>query len=236
MAVDPESVVSALASLRVQMREGDWALDSKDDFFEYHAQSGGGCDLHLQWEGASLLVQCNGRRTRVKVSGSSREFIRSIFEVFELAVSSGEAVLTDSRERPMVFIAHGGSSQQWRILKDHLADLHGVSVQAFESGARAGHAIRDILDELSAIANFAIIVMTAEDEMSSGQVRARQNVIHEAGLFQGKLGFSRAIVLREAGTETFSNIDGIQRIEFSKGNIRETFGEVLATLKREFGE
>ncbi|QNL13341.1 CMP/hydroxymethyl hydrolase [Microcystis phage vB_MaeS-yong1] len=77
--------------------------------------------------------------------------------------------------------------------------------------------------------------MTAEDEMADGTVRARQNVIHEAGLFQGRLGFTRAIVLREHGTETFSNIDGIQRIEFSKENIRETFGEVLATIRREFG-
>jgi len=64
-------------------------------------------------------------------------------------------------------------------------------------------------------------------------MRARQNVIHELGLFQGKLGFSRAIILLEEGTEQFSNIQGIEQIRFSKGNIRETFGEVLATIRRE---
>ncbi len=78
--------------------------------------------------------------------------------------------------------------------------------------------------------------MTGEDETSEGGLRARQNVIHEAGLFQGHLGFNRAIVLLEEGTEEFSNIQGIEQIRFGKKNIKETFGEVLATLRREFAE
>ena len=83
--------------------------------------------------------------------------------------------------------------------------------------------------------SFAILVLTAEDKDESGSFRARQNVIHELGLFQGHLGFSRAIVLLEEGTEEFSNIHGIHQIRYSKGNVRETYGDVLATLHREFG-
>jgi predicted nucleotide-binding protein len=82
--------------------------------------------------------------------------------------------------------------------------------------------------------SFALLVLTGEDEQADGQLRARQNVVHETGLFQGRLGFSRAIMLLEEGTEDFSNVHGIQQIRFAKGNIKETFGEVLATLKREF--
>jgi len=78
--------------------------------------------------------------------------------------------------------------------------------------------------------------MTGEDKDAEGKLRARENVIHELGLFQGHLGFSRAIVLLEEGTEEFSNIHGIHQIRYSKGNIKETFGEVLATLRREFGQ
>jgi Predicted nucleotide-binding protein containing TIR-like domain len=48
--------------------------------------------------------------------------------------------------------------------------------------------------------------MTAEDEKPYGKLRARLNVIHEAGLFQGRLGFNKAIVLLEDGCEEFSNI------------------------------
>jgi predicted nucleotide-binding protein len=43
-------------------------------------------------------------------------------------------------------------------------------------------------------AAIAFLVMTAEDERADGSVQARMNVIHEAGLFQGCLGFMRAIV------------------------------------------
>jgi predicted nucleotide-binding protein len=78
--------------------------------------------------------------------------------------------------------------------------------------------------------SFATLVMTAEDEQSDGGMRARQNVIHEAGLFQGRLGFPRAILLIEEGVEEFSNVQGVQYIRFAKNNIKETFGEVLATL------
>lgn len=76
--------------------------------------------------------------------------------------------------------------------------------------------------------------MTGEDKDVDGNLRALQNVIREVGLFQGRLGFSRAIVLLEKGTEEFSNLHGVQQIRYSSGNIKETFGEVLATLKREF--
>jgi len=50
------------------------------------------------------------------------------------------------------------------------------------------------------------------------------------------LGFPKAIVLLEEGTQEFSNIQGMQQIRYSKGNIKETFGEILATLKREFDQ
>jgi predicted nucleotide-binding protein len=42
-------------------------------------------------------------------------------------------------------------------------------------------------------------------------------------------------MLLEENVEEFSNVQGVQYIRFSKNNIKETFGEVLATLRREFG-
>ena len=131
-----------------------------------------------------------------------------------------------------IFIGHG-RNLAWRDLKDHLTDLHGYKVEAYESGARAGHTIRDN-SHLTKSSSFAVLVMTAEDEQSDGTLHARQNVVHEIGLFQGSLGFDRAIVLLENGTTEFSNLHGIQQLRFDKGRIRETFGDVLATLRREF--
>jgi predicted nucleotide-binding protein len=140
----------------------------------------------------------------------------------------------EKEKKGKVFIGHGGDSQ-WRDLKDHLHEKHDYAIEAYEIGSRAGHTIRDILEEMLDSSSFALLVMTGEDETKDGKTLARQNVVHEAGLFQGKLGFSRAIILLEDGTEEFSNIHGLQQIRFSKGRIRESFGDVLAVLKRELG-
>lgn len=134
---------------------------------------------------------------------------------------------------PKIFIGHG-RSPLWRELKDHLQDMHHFQTRVFESGARAGHTIRDILNAELDHNNFAFIIMTAEDEQDDGEMRARQNVVHEAGLFQGKLGFEKAVILIESGVEGFSNVDGIQYIPFSKDNIREAFGDAVATVKAAF--
>jgi len=163
--------------------------------------------------------------------------VEAVFEVFEKH-APGCALPPAPRpqpEPPALFIGHGRSFQ-WRDLKDHLHEHHGYAVEAYEVGSRAGHTIRDILEGMLAKSSFAILVMTAEDETAEGGFRPRQNVVHELGLFQGRLGFTRAIVLLEEGAEEFSNLQGIQQVRYSKGNIRETYGEVLAALRREFPE
>jgi hypothetical protein len=59
------------------------------------------------------------------------------------------------------------------------------------------------------------------------------NVIHEAGLFQGRLGFKKAILLLEETCEEFSNIHGLGYIPFPTGKISATFEEIRKVLKRE---
>ncbi len=82
--------------------------------------------------------------------------------------------------------------------------------------------------------SFAVLVLTGEDVHRDGKEHARENVVHELGLFQGHLGFTRTVALLEEGVKEFSNIYGVNQIRFSKGNIRETFGDILATIRREF--
>lgn len=170
----------------------------------------------------------------VSVKAPTRGEIEEIFELFEQKYKSSIVEPPkDEKKSPVIFIGHGRSNQ-WRDLKDHLSDKHGYKIEAYETGARAGHTIRDILDEMASKSSFALLLMTGEDLVDDGSIRARQNVVHEVGLFQGHLGFSKAIVILEDGTEEFSNLFGIQQIRYSKGNIKETYGEILATIKREF--
>lgn len=138
----------------------------------------------------------------------------------------------DARIGTNVFIGHGRSTA-WRDLKDFIQDRLHLPWDEFNRVPIAGVAniarLSQMLDE-SAV---ALLVMTAEDEQSDGRLHARMNVIHEAGLFQGRLGFERAIVLLEEGCEVFSNIQGLGQIRFPKGNIRAIFEEVRQVLERE---
>jgi predicted nucleotide-binding protein len=131
-----------------------------------------------------------------------------------------------------IFIGHG-RSPLWRELKDFLEDRLDLTAVEFNSVSVAGVATTDRLKELLDGAAFAFLLMTGEDEQIDGKVRARENVVHEVGLFQGRLGFNRAIVLLEDGCEEFSNIHGLGQIRFPKRNIAAKFEEIRAVLERE---
>lgn len=131
-----------------------------------------------------------------------------------------------------VFIGHG-RSLAWRELKDFVQDRLGLPWDEFNRVPVAGVTNIARLSEMMDAAGIAFLVMTAEDEMADGGVQARMNVIHEAGLFQGRLGFTKAIVLLEEGCTEFTNIQGLGQIRFPKGNIGAAFEEVRRVLERE---
>ena len=131
-----------------------------------------------------------------------------------------------------VFIGHG-RSPLWRELKDFIEDRLKLPVDEFNRVPVAGVTNIERLSEMLDAAAIAVLVMTGEDEQPNGNLRARMNVVHEAGLFQGRLGFSRAIVLLEDGCEEFSNIVGLGQIRFPSGQIRSTFEEIREVFERE---
>ncbi|BBH19808.1 hypothetical protein Back11_11530 [Paenibacillus baekrokdamisoli] len=131
-----------------------------------------------------------------------------------------------------VFIGHG-RSKLWARVKTFLHDDYGINSFSFESETHVGESIIPVLQNFLERATFAILILTAEDETAEGKIRARQNVVHEAGLFQGKLGFNKVVILRQDGLDDFSNVDGLQYIGFSGENIEQAFYEIQRVLKRE---
>jgi hypothetical protein len=97
-----------------------------------------------------------------------------------------------------VFIGHG-RSLLWKDLKDFVQERLKLPWDEFNRVPVAGVTNVARLSEMLEAAAVAFLIMTGEDELADGTVRARLNVVHEAGLFQGKLGFGRAVVLLEDG-------------------------------------
>lgn len=141
-------------------------------------------------------------------------------------------VIKENRLGTNIFIGHG-HSPCWRELKDFVSDRLDLPWDEFNRVPVAGFTNIARLAQMLDQAAFAFLIMTAEDEQTDGKVHARMNVIHEVGLFQGRLGFERAIVLLEEGCEDFSNIQGLGQIRFPKGNISAVFEEIRKVLERE---
>ena len=131
-----------------------------------------------------------------------------------------------------IFIGHG-HSPLWRDLKDFIADRLHLDWEEFNRASTAGLSTKERLQAMLDDSRFAFLVLTAEDERPGGSMHARDNVIHELGLFQGRLGFERAIILLEDGCDEFSNIHGLTHIPFPKGNIRAIFEDIRRVLERE---
>ena len=147
--------------------------------------------------------------------------------------SVGEALTPETTRRSTkIFIGHGGSTI-WLDLKDFIRDRLKLPFNEFNSTPVAGVSTQARLSELLDDSSFAFLIMTAEDEQADGKLYARMNVVHEAGLFQGRLGFNRAIILLENGCEEFSNIHGLGQIRFPKSNISACFEEIRKVLERE---
>lgn len=140
--------------------------------------------------------------------------------------------VTEKRIGTNIFIGHG-RSLFWRELKDFVSDRMGLPWDEFNRVPVAGVTNIIRLTQMLDQACFAFLIMTAEDEQADGNHHARMNVIHEVGLFQGRLGFERAIVLLEEGCQEFSNIQGLGQIRFPKGNISARFEDIRQVLEKE---
>ena len=139
---------------------------------------------------------------------------------------------TVNNENQKIFIGHG-QSPIWREAKDFIVDTLGLEYEEFDRISAAGKSINNRLEEMLGKSCMAFLIMTGEDEGADGSLHARENVIHEIGKCQDRFGTERAIVLLEKGCKKFSNIAGIIYIDFAKGNIKETFGEIVKVLIRE---
>jgi DNA-binding NtrC family response regulator len=147
--------------------------------------------------------------------------------VYEKMIELIHDVLSEARNS--VFLSHGHNEALWRRLRDFLVSRMKLSAIVLQELPSQGLTVVEKLERASERCRFAIILMTRDDEQRSGGTRARQNVVHEVGFFQGRYGRQNVVLLAEVGVEMFSNISGIITLDFDPDH----FEEVFEPLRRE---
>jgi predicted nucleotide-binding protein len=186
-------------------------------------------DMEVTYAGLALAIQA-----ATQAIGAARARERQERKANEEAASvrSPVAARPSGSTKDRIFVGHG-RSLVWLRLDKFLTSRLGLTVEEYNCVSTPGHGRQDRLKEMLEAAGFAFLVLTGEDELTDGTVLARQNVVHEAGLFQGHVGFERAIVLLEEGCTEFSNLAGLDQIRFPKGNIMAVSEDIRWVLERE---
>ena len=158
----------------------------------------------------------------------AKDFIskRDADAVHQIVIRAQEVLM---QEKNRIFLSFGHNKLIRLELEKFVESRLGISTIVLEDLPNQGLTIVEKLEKAAKQCSFALILLTKDDEQKNDAVRARQNVIHELGFFQGKYGRKNVVLLAEKGVELFSNISGIVRIEFEAAH----FESIFDPLRRE---
>ena len=120
---------------------------------------------------------------------------------------------TETKSTNKVFIVHGHNNEIKQTVARTITNLKLDPIILHEQPEQ-GRTIIEKFEKNSSDVNFAIILLTADDEGKAKvetdyKNRARQNVVFEMGYFIGKLGRERVFLLLENGVDKPGDLDGI---------------------------
>lgn len=223
-----ESSVPLQEDTRIPSEALDLFSGSRDCYVKLKA----GVDIGNVNPGLAVTVLVEGGDGYLKVE-APRDLLEPLAEDARQLMHSYALPLDQSPTpaRPFkVFVAYGGG-RAWEVVRDYL-EAAGFQVDAFTAQERAGEVTLDVVEGMIRTASVAVIVMTGVDRTEDGEVRARQNVVHETGFAHGALGRLNTVILREAGVTLPTNVEGLTYIPFERGEVHTTKDRVVALVSR----
>lgn len=156
--------------------------------------------------------------------------VRLIDQVFEVRANSELSQPEHAKATGCVFITHG-RSPDWLAVQAFVEKDVGLKSIELAQEPNLGRTIIEKLEDGARACDSAIIVMTGDDVANGGEVRVRENVMHEIGFFHGCYGRRNVVLLHEESVNTPTNLAGIAYIPFPKGRIEAGFHVLQRELR-----
>ncbi len=138
--------------------------------------------------------------------------------------------IENNEKKQRVFISHG-KSPEWHKIQNYLEKDLQVGTLELAQEPNVGRTVLQKLEDEAGKCSVAVIVMTGDDITEEGEVRARENVMHEIGYFQGRYGLKNVALLHEHGVNIPSNIQGLVYIQFPKDTAEASLGALTREIK-----
>lgn len=157
--------------------------------------------------------------------------IQNLEYLLELSSNARIGENVEKKEKlKRVFISHGRSIE-WVKVQAYLEKDLKISTLELAQEPNLGRTVLQKLNEESQKCSVAVIVMTGDDLADDGEIRARENVMHEIGFFQGLYGLQNVVLLHEQGVNIPSNIHGLVYIGFPKDTAEAALGALSREMK-----
>lgn len=160
-----------------------------------------------------IAAVAKDRERSIQLLGAAVELLRDRLD------DGGEIIAPRGGARPplsaskRIFIVHGQDTGPKEAVARFLTQLGYEPVILHEQPNKGRTIIQKFQDEAADV-GFAVVLMTPDDETTTGQKRARQNVILELGFFLGRLGPDRVAAIVKGQLERPSDFDGVVYIAY----------------------
>lgn len=167
------------------------------------------------WTGAPGEDQRDAQYFAARVGDAVGLIDAAIYELGLTEGSVGEIADPHVIDGP-IFVVHGrDDARKYELVRLLERAIQRDAVVLHEQSNR-GDTILEKLERHAQAASFAIVLLTGDDEgRLAGSAatpltpRGRQNVILELGIFIGRIGRSRVVVLKEPNVEVPSDLSGL---------------------------
>lgn len=157
--------------------------------------------------------------------------VQNLEYILELSSNARIGENLEMREKlNRVFISHG-RSLEWGKIQNYLEKDLAIPTLELAQEPNLGRTVLQKLYDEAQKCSVAVIVMTGDDMTDEGELRARENVMHEIGFFQGLYGLQQVVLLHEQAVNIPSNIHGLVYIGFPKDTAEAALGALTREMK-----